>query len=121
MAIILMLSWWYGRGWLWIINVTNKRLQTIGRIFAVSVLIQTWFSPWKQIYREATFRNYLSIALDNAVSRSIGAVVRGTILLWALILSLGVIIIGIGSFIIWPFLPLMIIILPILAITGVTP
>lgn len=121
MAILLMLGWWYGRGWLWILNVTQQRLQTIGRIFAVTVLLRTWFSPWKQIYREATFRNFLSIAVDNAVSRAIGSVVRGTILLWALVLSTGVVIIGIGSFIIWPFLPLMIVILPLLTFAGVAP
>lgn len=121
MVIILMLGWWYSRGWLWIVNVTQQRLQTIGRIFAVSVLLRTWFSPWKQIYRQATFRNFLSIAVDNAVSRSIGSVVRGAILLWALILSLGVVIIGVASFIIWPLLPLLTIILPILTIAGVKP
>ncbi len=116
-----MLGWWYSRGWFWILDVTRQRLQTIGRIFAVTVLLRTWFSPWKQIYRQATFRNFLSIAVDNAVSRSIGAVVRGTILLWALLLSIGVVILGVGSFILWPFLPFLTIILPILTISGVAP
>lgn len=121
MAILLMLGWWYGRGWLWILDATRQRLRTIGRVFAVKVLLKTWFSPWKQIYRQATFSNFLSIAADNAISRGIGSVVRGTILFWAFILSLGAIIMGVASFIIWPLLPLLTVILPLLTITGVTP
>lgn len=113
-----MLGWWYSRGWSWILQRTAERLQTIGRIFAVKVLIQTLFSPWKQIHTEATFRNFLRIALDNAISRIVGSVVRGAILFWSLILATGVIVFGIISFIVWPFLPLLIIILPILTISG---
>lgn len=116
-----MLGWWYSRGWLWILDVTRQRLHTIGRVFAVSVLLRTWFSPWKQIYRQATFANFLSIAVDNAVSRTIGSIVRGTILLWAFLLSCGVLILGIGSFILWPFIPLLTIILPLLTVGGVAP
>lgn len=111
-----MLGWWYSRGWLWILDIAKQRLQTIGRIFAVKVLLLTWFSPWKQIYRQSTFRNFLSIAVDNAVSRAIGSVVRGTILLWALILSLAVITLGVICFLAWPLLPLLTFLLPLITI-----
>lgn len=119
MAILVMLRWWYSRGWLWIIDVTRQRLGAIGRIFAVKVLLKTWFSPWKQIYRQSTFRNFFSIAIDNAVSRTIGGFVRGTILFWAGVLSILVITIGVVSFLVWPLLPLLTIILPILTFKGV--
>jgi hypothetical protein len=113
-----MLGWWYSRGWLWILQRTAERLQTIGRVFAVKILIQTLFSPWKRIHTEATFRNFLRIVLDNAISRIVGSVVRGAILFWAFILATLVVIFGIISLIVWPFLPLMVIILPILTISG---
>lgn len=120
MAIILMLGWWYGRGWLWIINITLSRLRAIGQVFAVKVLLRTWFAPWKQIYKKSTFRTFLRDAVDNAISRSIGMVVRGTILFWAFVLSLLVILIGIISLLIWPVLPLLVFILPIVTITEVS-
>lgn len=113
-----MLGWWYSRGWSWILQLTSERLQTIGRVFAVKILIQTWFSPWKQIHTEATFRNFLRIALDNAISRIVGSVVRGTILLWSLILAILTIVFGVVSFVVWPLLPLLVIILPILTLSG---
>lgn len=121
MPILLMLGWWYSRGWFWVLEKTLERLRTINRVFAVKVLLRTWFSPWKQIYRQSTFRNFLSIAVDNAVSRGIGAVVRGTILLWVCMLSVGIVLIGLISFVVWPFLPLLVVILPILTISGVAP
>lgn len=116
-----MLGWWYSRGWLWIIDITKQRLQTISRVFAVSVLLKTWFSPWKQIYEPSTFRNFFRIAIDNAVSRVIGGIVRTIILFWALILTIVVIAVGLFSLIVWPLLPVSTLILIVLAVVGVTP
>lgn len=114
-----MLGWWYSRGWFWIMRTTSDRLKLIGQVFAVKILIRTWFSPWKQIHTpEVTFRNFFRNAVDNGVSRCVGAVVRGTILFWSLILAIFVLVLGILSLAIWPFLPLMVIILPVLTISG---
>ncbi len=120
MAILVMLNWWYTKGWLWIIDLSKHRLETISRTFAVGVLLKTWFSPWKQIHEEATFTTFFRIMVDNAVSRVIGGVVRGTILLWAFILSLLIVMAGIFSLIVWPFLPALTVILVILALSGVS-
>jgi hypothetical protein len=114
-----MLGWWYSRGWLWILQSTQSRLQTIGKTFAVKMLIQTWFSPWKQIYApKPTFATFIRDAVDNAVSRSVGFVVRGAILLCALLLSIFALAFGIFSLLVWPFLPLLMFILPVIAISG---
>lgn len=115
-----MLSWWYSQGWLWILRGIQTRLRAIGKTFAVKILIQTLFSPWKRIYSPSTLRTFFRDAADNAISRGVGTVVRGTILLWALILSILVLVFGLLSLIIWPFLPLMLFILPVLAISGIS-
>ena len=115
-----MLGWWYSRGWLWILQSTRSQLQAIGQAFAVKILIQTWFSPWKQVYSPSTFQTFIRDAVDNAVSRGVGAVVRGSILFCALILSVLVLAVGLVCLVMWPFLPLLVIILPGLAISGVT-
>lgn len=115
-----MLGWWYSRGWLWIGQIMRSKLSAIAQIFAVSILLKTLFAPWKQIYSPTTFRTFFRDMVDNAVSRTIGAVVRGIILFWAGTLSLLVVLAGVVSLVIWPFLPLLIIILPILAISGVS-
>lgn len=115
-----MLGWWYSRGWLWNLQLTKNRLHAIAHTFAVSILLKTWFAPWKQIYSPSTFQTFFRDAIDNAVSRCIGAVVRGTILFWAGVLSLLVLLVGLVSLVVWPLLPLCIFILPILALAGVT-
>jgi hypothetical protein len=113
-----MFGWWYSQGWLWTLRQTRRRLQLISQIFAVAVLIKTLFSPWKQIYSPTTFQNFIQHTIDNAVSRTIGTIVRGTILFWAGVLALLTICFGILSFIVWPFLPLMFVILLLLTLSG---
>ena len=116
-----MLGWWYGQGWLSTVQATRRRLDDLGRVFAVSVLLRTLFSPWKQIYTPSTFRTFLRDAVDNFVSRCIGAVVRGAILFWVLVLAIFIVLFGIISFLAWPFIPLLVVILPILTIGDVAP
>lgn len=120
MALLVMLGWWYTQGWLWIIDITRHRLQAISRTFAVGVLVQTWFAPWKQIQtRSNSFQNFFPNLIDNTVSRVIGSVVRGTILVWAFFLSIVVLFVGVMSLIAWPFIPILTIILPIFTLSGV--
>lgn len=114
-----MLGWWYGQGWLWAIKQIDVRLQNIGNIFAVKVLIRTWFAPWKQITSPSSFHNFFQAATDNAISRVVGGIVRTTMLLLALIWALLIIVSGLIWIILWPLLPLGIIILPVLTISKV--
>lgn len=117
MPILLMLSWWYTSGWLWVLTQTQNQLRAISQTFAVSVLLKTWFAPWKRIYRESTFATFFRDAVDNMISRIIGSIVRGTMLFFALVLSIFVITVGLISLIAWPFIPLLTFILPILGVT----
>jgi hypothetical protein len=119
MAIVVMLGWWYSQGWLWVIQQIGKHLSAISHIFAVRVLLRTWLSPWKQIYSPTTFRNFFQSMIDNAVSRFIGTLVRTTMLFCAFVLAAVVVALGAAFLVIWPFIPLGIIILPILTLKGV--
>lgn len=120
MAILLMLGWWYGQGWLWVLKGISNRLDDISRIFAVNILLKTWFSPWKQIYSPSTFLTFFRSLVDNAVSRVIGGIVRTSVLLCAGVLAVLTITVGLLLAIIWPLLPAAIVILPVLTVTGVT-
>lgn len=115
-----MLGWWYSQGWLQNLQTIERRLKTVANVFAVKVLLRTWFSPWKQIYTQSTFTTFFKILLDNTISRCIGAIVRGSILFAALLISIGIITIGLLSLIVWPFIPLLIIVFPLLAASGKT-
>ena len=114
MAIILYLKWWYGAGWAWILSEYSKKLSSLLRSFSVVILLKTLFSPWKQLYTEATLRNFFQALVDNTVSRVIGFIIRVFVLLGAgIIISL----LSVCFFVVlasWAFIPPAIIILPIL-------
>jgi hypothetical protein len=118
MATLYLLGWWYGAGWAWILRAIQKRMQLIQEAFSVSILLKTWFSPWKQIQSPSSFRNFLQSAIDNLISRFIGATVRTGMLLTALILTTLTVIGGIIVAVSWPLLPLLVIFLPVAFLSG---
>lgn len=118
MAISYLLNWWYSRGWLWIINRVSEKLYVISQTFSVGILLRTLFSPWKQVYTKITFRNFFQAKLDNLVSRMVGFVVRFALLACSLFLSLAVVLVGLILVIAWPFIPLLIIGLPLYGLKG---
>ncbi len=115
-----MLGWWYGQGWLWALRQIDWQLKHIGRVFAVSVLLKTLFSPWKQITSPSSFHNFFQATADNAVSRIIGFMVRSTMLFIALFWAIITVVLAIIFLLIWPFIPLSIVVFPVLAVIGVT-
>jgi hypothetical protein len=100
-------SWWYGRGWRDAAHRVTKRISGVSEAFSVSTLLRTLFSPWKRIVTtpgkgvDAMFR----AALDNAVSRFIGFLVRLMALMAAALMLLAFGLFG-GLFVLlWPALP----------------
>jgi hypothetical protein len=120
MAILVMLGWWYGQGWLWALGSIGRRLQHVGNVFAVKILLKTWFSPWKQISTPSTFRTFFQAMIDNTVSRFIGGIIRTFMLLAAAVWALFIIASGLVLIVLWPFLPAAVLALPLLTIGGVT-
>jgi hypothetical protein len=116
MAIAYMLGWWYGQGWSWLLKIIRKNLGVVSETFSVLILLKTWFSPWKQIQTVSTFRNFFQAAIDNLVSRFIGAVIRTFMLLAAFVLTFVLIAGGLALLIIWPVFPALIFILPIASV-----
>lgn len=114
-----MLGWWYLSGWAWLSKGLVKRLYSIQEIFSVGILAKTLFSPWKQIQTPSSFQNFFQAAADNLVSRFVGATARIFVLIAALIIWIVTLLAGIICIIFWPVVPLLFIILPLMAITGV--
>lgn len=116
MLMLDLLSWWYGQGWAWIFKELQKRLKDISESFSVGILLKTLFSPWKQIQSQVSFRNFLQSKIDNFISRFIGATVRIGMLIAAFVSCLFVVVIGLVLVIAWPFIPLLILVLPIMSL-----
>ena len=119
MFIVSLVGWWYLSGWGWLTREISKRLDSIRQSFSVSILIRTLFFPWKQIQTPSTFRNFFQSAIDNLISRFIGTSVRIFMLIGAFFSVVFVLIIGLACLIIWPVLPMLVVILPIMTFAGV--
>ena len=118
MFAVLLLSWWYSSGWSWLASRMAAKYRLVGEALSVGILFKTFFAPWKQIQSTTTLQNLIQSTVDNIVSRCVGMIVRTLMLFAALILYLILSIFTVFSFIVWPVIPLMIIILPILAFSG---
>jgi len=112
-----MLGWWYSAGWQWLISRFIGNLRAVGEIFSVGILLKTWFAPWKQIQSPSSFQNFLRNAVDNLISRFIGATVRTGMLFAAFFLTVITIVLGIIAVVVWPIVPLLVVALPFLAVT----
>jgi hypothetical protein len=113
MAITYLLSWWYGQGWSWLLNSLADNMRSVKEIFSVSILFRTLLSPWKQIQTPSSFQNFFQSAVDNTMSRFIGAIIRSFMLLTAFFLTVGIVMFGLAALLIWPLLPFLVFLLPI--------
>lgn len=107
--------WWYGLGWTKLLHAVSGRVQAVLSFFSVGQLFRSLFAPFRQISAER-IQGSLSAQLqafgDRLFSRCIGAVVRILLIICGLVTSLVVAIVGLGTLIVWPFIP----VLPLLGI-----
>jgi hypothetical protein len=108
MLALELLRWWYGPGLLGLIKGIGTRLRRLGLEFSVPLLLQTLFSPWRQIvsYGGRSLSDRLRSVLDNTISRLVGAVVRLLVIAAAGIIMLVTAVGGAALAVAWPFLPL---------------
>ena len=105
--IIELLRWWYGPGWMQTVHRIGTWTSAVERTFSGGLLLRTLFAPWRRITSgggrsmDAKVRD----ALDNFVSRCIGAIIRSTMLLIAGLASLIAFLVGVITIVIWPLLP----------------
>lgn len=111
MAIIYLLSWWYGQGWLQAFAQIKHRIDFIFDELSLKVLLRTLFEPWKQITSyapsDATFGDKFRIWFDNLFARLIGFVIRTIMIGLAMLSAFIIFIIGILIAAVWPFIPLL--------------
>lgn len=115
-----MLRWWYGTGWIQAAHRISLWTKGVERAFSVSILVRTLFSPWHRIVTDGgkTIDDKMRAAIDNFVSRFVGAAVRGGVLVAAFFSMLGVFLAAIFMVGIWPLLPVSAIYFLVRSIVG---
>jgi hypothetical protein len=103
--------WWYSRGW--VLRFSSIGLQTAhwAQFFSLGTLLRTLFSPWHQIITpkgaEKPLGDIFRTWLDNGVSRFVGFWVRLIVFFSGLIMLALIILLNFSYAILWPFLPLL--------------
>jgi hypothetical protein len=112
--------WWYSDGWLQTIHDVKKRSVKSLRIFSITTLLTTLFSPWKRIisYPGTSLSARLGAVVDNILSRCIGFVVRVATLIFALVVLVFVFIFSSLFIVIWPLLPIAVVVAVIKGVIG---
>lgn len=112
MMAVEFFRWWYGPGWALAFNRMSHKLHGIVQIFSVNILLRTLFAPWRRIitYPGASLDAHFRAMIDNLVSRFIGFLVRITVLFSAAITALVFGFFALIGCILWPLLPLLVIV-----------
>lgn len=115
MIIIDVVSWWYGWGWFHVLEVMKRRLVRIFNIFSIRQMLKTLFAPWKEdrVTGSQGLDQMMRALVMNAVARLIGFSVRTMILLFWAVVSIAMLAIGIGVFVIWPLAPFLVVALTV--------
>ncbi|MCE7936203.1 hypothetical protein DYH10_00185 [Candidatus Saccharibacteria bacterium CPR2] len=120
MLLIAFFNWWYGQGWVWIAKRSINKIQNLADNFSVGILLRTLFAPWKQIVFYTGTQSAIGIKLralvDNMVSRLVGFMVRTFVLIAAGFSLVLATVAGILIVVLWPLLPILVI---VLALAGV--
>ncbi|HUC96149.1 MAG TPA: hypothetical protein VMR16_00600 [Candidatus Saccharimonadales bacterium] len=124
MFLVGILSWWYGNGWASRIQTMKDRLASSADFFSVGQLASTVFAPFRQISAgkvSGSIGDQMRAFLDRTVSRFVGAFVRIFMIIFGLAVMLLQIIFGIIVIVVWPILPLFIVIGLIMMVIGWVP
>lgn len=89
-------------------------------MFSVPILLRTLFAPWKRIitYPGASIDAKIRAFGDNMVSRAVGFSVRLLVLFSAGIMLVLVSTVAVIELVVWPFLPLLVIVTLVKGIIG---
>lgn len=108
-----LISWWYGRGWVGQWQRNGQLLMRTFEFFSIGQLLQTLFSPFRQISAgsrdNGSLRSMLSVAGDKLISSLIGALVRSATIICGLIVIAVQSLYVVVSMVLWwavPLLPL---------------
>ena len=116
------LRWHYGSAFHELFHVWLNFLWFIIHFFSIPQLTRSLFLPWKRITEERrgySFENIASFIIINLLSRLVGAMVRGTIVLIGLLILFATIITGLMVSLLWFAAPIIVVVLIALGISVI--
>lgn len=119
------MTWWYGRGWVTRWGRVLGALESTLEFFSIGQLVNTLFSPFRQISAGGTndesFGGILRNFADQLISRIIGFFVRFFTIIFGFIVISFQVVYELLVMVLWWFLPLLPVIGAILFAIGWVP
>lgn len=111
--IVSYLSWHYSKALLNIYGIFSNFFWATYRFFSIPLLFKTFFSPWHHLdsayAKNSGIEDFFSTLVVNFLMRLVGMFMRLAVILAGLFSLVIVFIIEIISFVIWIFLPIIIV------------
>lgn len=105
--------WHYGRAFGELFHVWLNFLWFIIHFFSLPQLARSLFSPWKRMTEEKqsgfSFENFAAYIVVNLLSRTVGFIMRGTVILIGLTILIGTVVTGLIASLFWVIAPIVII------------
>ncbi len=105
--------WHYGRAFGELFHVWLNFLWFIIHFFSLPQLARSLFSPWKRMTEEKqsgfSFENFAAYIVVNLLSRTVGFIMRGTVILIGLTILIGTVVTGLIVSLFWVIAPIVII------------
>ena len=124
MFLVGILSWWYKNGWADQIQTIKDRLESSADFFSLGQLVMTIFAPFRQISAQkisGSIGDQMRAFLDRTISRFVGAAVRILMIIFGLITMFFQTIFGVIVIVIWPIIPLFVVVGLIMMVIGWVP
>lgn len=123
MLLISLVQWWYGDGWRQRAAMARDRLAGTLDYFSIELLIQTLFSPFRQISAggvDGPLAVKMRAFADRMISRVIGGMIRSVLLVIGVVtIALQVVLSGV-LLVAWAFVPVLPVVGLVLAVVGLT-
>lgn len=105
--------WHYGRAFGELFHVWLNFLWFIIHFFSLPQLARSLFSPWKRMTEEKqsgfSFENFAAYIVVNLLSRTVGFIMRGTVILIGLTILISTVVTGLIVSLFWVIAPIVII------------
>lgn len=122
--VMSFISWWYRGGWAAKSEQILDSLERSIDYFSLSILIRTWFSPFRQIdaakYSNLPLNLRMRNFFDRSFSRVFGAIIRTIVMLIGIMFIAIKALLGLFLLAIWPFFPILPIVFAVLFLLGVS-
>lgn len=114
-----LLGWWYGAGFKDLSLKFSALFQSTADFFSIGTLAKTLFQPFRQTLTTSNYKRTLGEKIGDAlVSRTIGFLVRFFLILFgAIVLALEILGLGL-TYLLWPVLPALPVVLAAMSLTG---